>query len=62
MPKQKACLNCRKIFEGEKCPNCGDSATSDSFKGKVYIFDSENSQIAQNMKLNQKGEFAVKTK
>ena len=60
--KQKACLDCRTIYEGEKCPNCGSSASTDSAKGRVYIFDTENSEIAKNMKINNKGEFAIKTK
>ena len=60
--KQKACLNCRVIFEGEKCPICGETAFSESFKGRVYIFNPENSEIAKNMKINHKGEFTIKTK
>ena len=63
MPKkQKACLNCRTIFEGNKCPNCGETPSSDSFKGRVHIFNQEKSEIAENMKINDKGEFAIKTK
>ena len=60
--KEKACLSCRKIFEGDKCPNCGDSASSENSKGRVYIFNTEDSQVAKNMKINSKGEFAIKTK
>lgn len=63
MPKkQKACLNCRTIFEGNKCPNCGETPSSDSFKGRVHIFNPEKSEIAENMKINKQGEFAIKTK
>jgi len=60
--KDKACLSCRIIFEGEKCPICSETSTTDSFKGRVYIFDSENSKVAKNMKIKQNGEFAIKTK
>jgi len=60
--KAKACLNCRKVFEGDKCPDCGESATTESFKGRVYIFNTEDSKIAKNMKVVQKGEFAIKTR
>jgi RNA polymerase subunit RPABC4/transcription elongation factor Spt4 len=62
MAKEKACLNCRTVYEGEKCPKCGETPSSDSFKGRVYIFNSEESKIAKNMKINDKGEFAIKTK
>ncbi len=60
--KEKACLSCKKIHEGDKCPNCGESTSSETFKGRVYIFNTEDSQVAKNMKINKKGEFAIKTK
>ena len=62
MTKEKACLSCRRIYEGEKCPACGEGATTENFKGKVEIFNTEKSEIAENMKINKKGEFAIKTK
>ncbi len=62
MSKRKACLDCRRIFEGESCPVCGSSAGSETFKGRVFIFNPEESEIAKNMKINHKGEFAIKTK
>jgi DNA-directed RNA polymerase subunit E" len=60
--KEKACLKCKTIYEGDKCPACGESAASDSFKGRIYVFKPEESEIAKNMKISQKGEFAIKTK
>jgi len=62
MVKEKACLNCRRIYDGDKCPNCGESVTTDSFKGRVFIFNTTDSEIAKNMKLENKGEFAIKVK
>ena len=62
MAKEKACLSCRIIFEGDKCPICNETVTTDSFKGRVYVFDNENSEIAENMKIKHNGEFAIKTK
>ncbi len=62
MKKQKACLDCRTIYEGEKCPNCNSTASTDSSKGRIFIFNTTESEIAKNMKINQKGEFAIKTK
>jgi len=62
MTKEKACLNCKTIYEGDKCPNCNETAFTDSFKGRVYIFNTEDSEVAKNMKINQKGQFAIKTK
>ena len=62
MTKDKACLNCKHIYQGEKCPNCGESATTDSFKGRVFIFNPTESEMAKNMKIDAKGEFAIKVK
>ena len=46
----------------KKCPNCGESQTSETIKGKVYIFNKGKSEIAQNMGVGGEGEFAVKIK
>lgn len=60
--KQKACLNCKRIYEGESCPNCGQTPASDTFKGTLHIFNPEESQIAQKQEIKNKGEFAIKTR
>ncbi len=62
MTKQKACKICKKIYDGEKCPICGSKESTDSFKGKVYILNPEKSEIAQRLKIKDKGDFAIKTK
>lgn len=59
--KEKACRQCKTIFEGTKCPKCGSEEISDSHKGKVIIINPEQSEIAQNLKLKEKGTFAIKT-
>jgi len=60
--KEKSCLNCRAIYIGDKCPNCGETPASESFKGRIHIFDSEKSEMGDRMKLNTDGEFAIKSK
>ena len=60
--KQKACLNCRTIYFGDKCTNCGETPASESFKGRIHIFDAKKSEMAENMKINKEGEFAIKSK
>jgi len=63
MPKQKACKICNTIYEGkEKCPKCESKESTDSFKGRVVILDSEKSEIAQKLKIKDKGNFAIKTR
>jgi DNA-directed RNA polymerase subunit E" len=62
MGKERACLNCRLIFEGPKCPQCNEAVFSETFKGEVEIFNPEESLIAKNLKINKKGKYAIKTK
>ena len=45
-----------------KCPNCGETPASDSFKGRIHIFNNEKSEMAYNMNINSNGEFAIKSK
>jgi RNA polymerase subunit RPABC4/transcription elongation factor Spt4 len=59
---KKACKNCRALYQGDKCPNCGSDNSTESWKGRVAILDSENSKIAKNLKLEKKGTYAIKAK
>ena len=60
MAKEKACKTCKLIYEGENCPSCGKKETSDSFKGKIEIVNPEKSELAQKLKVNKKGIYAIK--
>lgn len=60
--KEKSCLNCRTIYFGDKCSSCGETPASETFKGRIHIFDAEKSEIAENMRINKEGEFAIKSK
>ncbi|MCK5449716.1 DNA-directed RNA polymerase subunit E'' [Candidatus Pacearchaeota archaeon] len=60
--KEKSCLNCRTIYFGDKCSNCGETPSSNTFKGRIHVFDAEKSEMAENMKINSEGEFAIKSK
>ncbi len=60
MSKEKACKNCKLIYEGDICPNCEKKETSDSFKGKVEIINCEKSDIANKLKINKKGIYAIR--
>ena len=61
MANEKACKNCKTIYTGAKCPRCGSEEGNEGFKGKVVVLDSENSQIAKNLKLKEKGTYAIKS-
>ena len=61
--KEKACKICNTIFiEGEKCPKCESKEYTEGFKGKVEVLNSDDSEIAQKLNLNDKGKFAIKTR
>ncbi|MFA5484967.1 MAG: transcription elongation factor subunit Spt4 [Candidatus Pacearchaeota archaeon] len=62
MAKEKACLNCKAIYQGDKCPICGETPSNESFKGRVYVFNPEKSEIANKLEIHKEGEFAIKTK
>ncbi len=60
--KEKACIRCKTIYSGEKCPKCDEIVGSDSFKGEAYIFNPEKSMIANKMRVVGKGRFAIKVR
>jgi RNA polymerase subunit RPABC4/transcription elongation factor Spt4 len=60
--KEKACLNCKAIYIGDKCDKCGETPSSESFKGRLHVFNAEKSEIANKLEIHKEGEFAVKTK
>ena len=60
--KQKACKLCSTIYEGEKCPKCGSKESTEGFKGRIVVLNSEKSEIAGKLNLKDKGNFAIKTR
>jgi DNA-directed RNA polymerase subunit E" len=60
MSKERACKQCKSIFEGAKCPKCGSQEFSDSFKGRVVVLNADESEVAKNLKIKDKGKFAIK--
>jgi DNA-directed RNA polymerase subunit E" len=59
---KKACKTCKRIYEGDKCQGCGSQEYIDDFKGRLVIMDPENSEIAKNVKIKNKGTYAIKIK
>ena len=60
--KAKACRKCRFIYEeGEKCPKCGSPSFIENWKGKIEIVNPENSEIAKELKLTEKGVYTIKS-
>ena len=57
---QKACKNCKMVYEGHECPNCGSKESADKFQGKIIVVNPEQSEIAKNIKTGKKGTYAIK--
>jgi len=62
MAKPRACRVCKKIYEGDKCPDCSCQEYTEEFKGRVMVFDPENSEIAKRLKIKKAGLSAIKTR
>jgi len=61
--KDKACKICKTIYEeGDKCPHCESKESTESFKGRIYVVDSANSEIANKLNIKRAGNFAIKTR
>ena len=60
--KEKVCLNCKAIYKGVKCPKCEETPSTDTIKGRLHVFDSKKSEIANKLEIRYDGEFAIKTK
>ncbi len=55
-----ACKICKKLLTGDKCPLHPDAKLSESWKGRIIILDPEKSELAKKMKINDKGEYAIR--
>lgn len=59
--KEKACKECGKLTDGEVCPICR-SSTSTDWLGYVAIADPEKSEIAGKLNLKVKGRYALRVR
>ena len=48
------------IVEGNKCPHCGSQEIADNSKGKIIVLNPEQSEVAKNIKIKDKGSYAIK--
>lgn len=60
MAKEKACKICKRIYNEDKCPDCGAKEVNENFKGKIFVTNSEKSEIAEKLNITKNGEFAIK--
>ncbi len=62
MAKKKVCKRCKMFVDADTCAQCGTSSFSNSWQGRLFITDAENSMIAQKIGIKLKGEYAIKVK
>lgn len=58
--KKKVCKKCKVFVDGDECPICKGKEFSSSWQGRIFITDSEKSEIAKKMKIEKQGEYAIK--
>ena len=59
--KEKACRNCRFLYEeGDKCPNCEETGSTTFWRGYVVILNADQSEIAKKMGITRTGKFALR--
>lgn len=59
---RKVCKKCKIFVTGPKCPLCKNNQFSENWKGRVFIMDSEKSEVAKHIGITAKGEYAIKVR
>ena len=59
---RKACKKCKIFVEGPECPVCKGKKFSTNWQGRINILNSEKSDIAKQIGIKIKGEYAIKVK
>ncbi len=60
MSKKQACKSCKLFYEGEECPNCKARQPVQNWKGRIFLIDAKNSDIAKKIGSDKDGEYAIK--
>jgi RNA polymerase subunit RPABC4/transcription elongation factor Spt4 len=60
MAAQKACKKCKSLVDGSKCSKCGSEEIAENSKGIVTILNVDQSEVAKNLKIKDKGAYALK--
>lgn len=59
---RKVCRKCKIFVTGAECPLCHGKEFSENWKGRVFILDAAKSEIAKNISITEKGEYAIKVR
>ncbi len=58
---KKVCRKCRIFVEKSDCPICKGQDFTESWKGKLVVINPEKSQVAKQLEITVKGDYALKT-
>ena len=58
--KKKACKMCKMLYSGDECPSCKSTQSVLNWKGRFYVLDPVNSDIAKKVGAKQGGDYAIK--
>ena len=59
---KKVCKKCKIFVTGNNCPNCGGTQLTENWKGRVVVFNAEDSIISKKMGIKNPGAYAIKTR
>ena len=56
----RACRSCKTLHDDNVCPVCKGTEHSEDFSGLLVVVDPENSILAQKLKAEEPGNYALK--
>jgi len=59
---RKVCKACKIFVKGKSCPICHGNQFSESWKGRIGVFNPDKSEIAKHIGIKVKGEYAIKVR
>jgi RNA polymerase subunit RPABC4/transcription elongation factor Spt4 len=62
MTTEYACKKCSRIITSKSCNYCGGAAASKSWKGVVLIINSSKSRVADKLKIESNGAYALRVR
>lgn len=60
--KKKACRSCKIFVTGNECPLCKGKEFTTNWEGRIIITDANKSDIAKQLDIKVKGEYAIKVR
>ena len=60
--KKKVCKRCKMFTDGSECPNCKGNQFTTNWKGRLFIVDAKQSNIAKKIGVETEGEYAIKAR